>query len=976
MVGPPHPGMQPPNSMPGPPQPGMPPVSSMGGPPPRSPMMGPPQPGMHPPSSMGGPPHPGMQTPSSMVGPPQPGMGGPPMGGARPPNAMGGPPHPGMQPPGSIGGPLPPRLGYPGMGQPPITGQPPSLGQPPGMSGPGMPPMSGSGMPPMSGPGMPPMSGPGMPPQQPGYPSQPGYPPQQGMGQGGYPGMQQPGGPRQGLNPDNMPNPIQVMKDDMTTYAGGEFCTNEKGKVPPLVTTPFLTRDQGNSGPRLMRSTMYSVPDTPDMKKQTGVPLGLVMSPLASPLPGEYPIPVVDLGVLGPVRCMRCKAYMSPFMTFTDGGKRFQCSFCKATTEVPQEYFQHLDHTGVRMDKYDRPELCLGTYDMVATKDYCRDSKPPNPPGILFAIDVSYPMVKEGVVSLVCQHMKDILRHLPVDESAGMTKTNMKAGFMTYDSKINFYNCNAALAQPQQMTVGDVEDMFVPLAKGLMVDLEESEAVIDSLLDQIPAMFAETRETETILGPVIQAGKEAFKAANMAGKLVVFHHNLPVAAAPGSLKNRDDRKCLGTEKEKTVLLPQTKFYNDLGQECVAVGCSVDLFLFNNAYIDVATLSQVSRMTGGQVYKYTYFQADLDGERFISDLRHNVSRPVVFDAIMRVRTSTGVRPTDFFGAFYMANTTDMELASLNSDVALACEIKHDDKLSDEDGVYIQAALLYTSCSGQRRLRICNLSLSVCDNMGELYRNCDLDTIVNFLAKQNVSKLTESNPKAVREDLMNQCASILACYRKNCASPSSAGQLILPECMKLLPLYTNCLMKSDALSGGSDLGCDDRAFHMSTVSSMDVASSLVYFYPRLIPLHTVNPEETGIPEQIRCTMEKVRDEGVYLLENGIHVLLFVGLAVDPQWIQDVFGVATAAQIDIDKTKLVERDNPLSRRVCDIFTAVTANKPRTMKLTIVRQRDKLEIVFKHFLCEDRSTASESHFSYVDFLCHMHKEIRAMLS
>ena len=74
--------------------------------------------------------------------------------------------------------------------------------------------------------------------------------------------------------------------------------------------------------------------------------------------------------------------------------------------------------------------------------------------------------------------------------------------------------------------------------------------------------------------------------------------------------------------------------------------------------------------------------------------------------------------------------------------------------------------------------------VCDNMGELYRNCDLDTVVNFLAKQvsyscleeehkrpfdwpssfqNVSKLTESNPKAMREELMQQCATILACYR---------------------------------------------------------------------------------------------------------------------------------------------------------------------------------------------------------------------
>ena len=66
-----------------------------------------------------------------------------------------------------------------------------------------------------------------------------------------------------------------------------------------------------------------------------------------------------------------------------------------------------------------------------------------------------------------------------------------------------------------------------------------------------------------------------------------------MAEAPGKLKNRDDRKVLATEKEKTVLTPQTKSYNEFGQECVSVGCTVDMFLFNNAYVDVATLSQVS-----------------------------------------------------------------------------------------------------------------------------------------------------------------------------------------------------------------------------------------------------------------------------------------------------------------------------------------------------------------------------------------------
>ena len=65
---------------------------------------------------------------------------------------------------------------------------------------------------------------------------------------------------------------------------------------------------------------------------------------------------------LGPVRCMRCKAYMCSLMQFIDGGRRFQCVFCKATTEVPAEYFQHLDHTGRRVDHYQRPELCLGKY--------------------------------------------------------------------------------------------------------------------------------------------------------------------------------------------------------------------------------------------------------------------------------------------------------------------------------------------------------------------------------------------------------------------------------------------------------------------------------------------------------------------------------------------------------------------------------------------------------------------------------------
>ena len=174
-------------------------------------------------------------------------------------------------------------------------------------------------------------------PPRPGMPGQPAglaAPP----GPGGFPGAQPAAAANQAgrrtLDPDQMPSPIQVMEEDQRSN-GGFFDTREKGHPPPLVTTKFVTRDYGNASPRFMRSTMYYVPSSEDMRKQTGVPFGLVISPMAQVGPDEIEPPVTDFGPSGPVRCIRCKAYMCWMMQFIDGGRRFQCAFCKATTEVP-----------------------------------------------------------------------------------------------------------------------------------------------------------------------------------------------------------------------------------------------------------------------------------------------------------------------------------------------------------------------------------------------------------------------------------------------------------------------------------------------------------------------------------------------------------------------------------------------------------------------------------------------------------------
>lgn len=45
---------------------------------------------------------------------------------------------------------------------------------------------------------------------------------------------------------------------------------------------------------------------------------------------------------------------------------------CRGVVEVPKEYFCHMDGQGSRADKFQRPELCCGSYEFVATAEYCR----------------------------------------------------------------------------------------------------------------------------------------------------------------------------------------------------------------------------------------------------------------------------------------------------------------------------------------------------------------------------------------------------------------------------------------------------------------------------------------------------------------------------------------------------------------------------------------------------------------------------
>lgn len=64
----------------------------------------------------------------------------------------------------------------------------------------------------------------------------------------------------------------------------------------------------------------------------------------------------------------------------------------------------------------------------------------------------------------------------------------------------------------------------------------------------------------------------------------------------------------------------------------------------------------------------------------------------------------------------------------------------------------------------------------------------------------------------------------------------------------------------------------------------------------------------------------------------MLLWIGAAASPEWIQNVFGVTTATQVDTERFELPVLDNPLSVAVRNLVEQVQFQRHHCMRVSQV--------------------------------------------
>ncbi|XP_050221483.1 protein transport protein SEC24 C-like [Mercurialis annua] len=735
---------------------------------------------------------------------------------------------------------------------------------------------------------------------------------------------------------------------------------------PPPATSDYIVRDTGNCSPRYMRCTINQIPCTVDLLNTSGMPLALLVQPFALPHPSEEPIQVVDFGESGPIRCSRCKGYINPFMKFIDQGRRFICNFCGFTDETSRDYHCNLGPDGRRRDADERPELCRGTVEFVATKEYM--VREPMPVVYFFLIDVSMHAIQTGATAAACSSINQVIADLPEGPRT-------MVGVATFDSTIHFYNLKRALQQPLMLIVPDIQDVYTPLETDVIVPLSECRQHLELLLESIPSMFQNSKTAESAFGAAIKATFLAMKSTG--GKLLAFQSVLPsVGIGALSAREAEGRSNISAgEKEAPKLLqPADKTLKEMAIEFAEAQVCVDIFITTQTYVDIASISVIPKTTGGQVYYYYPFSALSDPPKLYNDLRWNVTRPQGFEAVMRVRCSQGIQIQQYHGNFCKRVPTDVDLPGIDSDKTIMVTLKHDDKLQDGSECAFQCALLYTTVYGQRRIRVTTLSLPCTNNLSNLFRMADLDTQFVCFLKQAANDIPSAPPLDVREQVTNFCINILLAYRKFCATVSSSGQLILPEALKLLPLYTLALIKSTGLRIDGRL--DERSSWICYLNSVSIPLAIPLVHPRMISIHDLDRQEGNeslIPNALPLSSEHVNDDGVYLLENGQEGLIYIGSAVDSNILQQLFGIPSFEEIPTQFV-LQQYDNPLSKKFNDVVNAIRGQRCSFLRFKLCKKGDPSGMAFFAYLIEDKVPTGG--LSYVEFLVHVYRQIRTKMS
>ncbi|KRZ09188.1 Protein transport protein Sec24A [Trichinella zimbabwensis] len=709
---------------------------------------------------------------------------------------------------------------------------------------------------------------------------------------------------------------------------------------PPVVTLPRpYDIDLVSSDSSVLRCTLTTVPESPAVMKKCRLPLGLILHPFKD----LKKLVMVETSII--VRCRSCRAYINPYVRFVD--RNWNCNIC-GRANLPDEFYYN-PQTGKIGDPSLRPEIQNSSIEFIApAHEY--ENRPPQPACYIFILDVSARAVQSGYLVMFRDVLLESLRLLPGDNRTII-------GFIAVDSFLHFFQLRENL-KPKEFVVSDVNDIVMPSKSFLLFYLDDSMNAVESFLNDLPERFADNTDPKCALGSAITAGFELI--ATIGGRLTVFQTVLP-DIGNGSLTSREDPN-LRAAKEVTNMSAASDFYKNLALKCTERMIAVDLFV----------LGDVVSYSSGSVYYYPNFDScsnPVEMERFQSDFGRYLRRKIGFEAVMRIRLSYGLSVHSFFGNFFVCSSNMAKLSNVNPDSAFGVLLNLDDNI-DQPVVCIQAAILYSTCHGQRRIRVHTICLPTSESILEIHNGADLPAIIALISRMAVDRCLnqQGTIQMAREASINAVVDCLYAFRSASGS-REFGTLLCSRNMRLFPIFILALLKCKAFAHGYSIKLDHRISAMLQFKIMPISNMILELYPNLYALHAISESNPAAP-LLPLSFEKIDRHGLYLMDTGRYMYLYVGQGISDTLCKSMFGVSSYKEINSMTVDLEDENgkNEQGMLIRNFMRSITSDRLQKVPVRIIKEDSPSKELFLTRLIDDRS---ETSFSYVEFLNFLQKEI-----
>ena len=463
------------------------------------------------------------------------------------------------------------------------------------------------------------------------------------------------------------------------------------------------------------------------------------------------------------------------------------------------------------------------------------------------------------------------------------------------------------------------------------------------------------------------------------GRLLCFMSTQP-STGLGIIKKGDG-------KPENVYKPKNPLYTKIGLALIEKSVAVDLCVSSDKSVEfeLSTVAEPSQLTGGTVYFYRDFDINSDSEKFYYQLFRNLTVQRTFDVACRLRSSTKIHILNYATPAGTKHTLDFRLPNLRHDDTIVANLKVQENLSDPF-VFFQFVCLHTTPQNQRIIRLINLRLAVANDINSFIKSIDNDSYVFSRLQSQLQLLMQYGKRDACEKIMKKAISMFAFYRYDAGGTYDTREFALPERLRNFPLFFSSMLKEPCFNPKLKITSSESFANLTRLRALPFASLLYKLYPKILDLNILHDQlekdenaefgyqvegKTVLADSIPANVKMVKPNGIYLIDNGEYIFLYIKKDATMEVLMDLLGVPDFASAQTIKNLPYLEESDFNIRINAMIDRLREIKTGEFLTTLVIcEGDRNVRKLKYVFMEDLGTLWSN--NYWEFLSHLHEKVK----